>query len=183
MLTSLYENEKIQATFVETNESEVPIIAAVKQSLSNGNIFTVKDASIDSGVVPSIAAASSPDGERGVDTRPRFLDPLSGHHCLVDSGSAITAVEAGPNDVVRPELALIAANGTLIECYGYKNIDIQMGRKKYSIRAAIAKIKGTIIGWDLAPGKSRNELPGKSRNELPGKSRSELHGKCRNESN
>ena len=150
MYSSLYEDQEIQTKFVETNESEVPIIAAVKQSQPNGNISKVKD-EIDSGmeIVPSIAAASHPEGDQGVDTRPRFLNPLSGHHCLVDSGSAITAIEAGPNDVVRPELALVAANGTLIECYGYKTIQIQMGRKKYDIKAAIAKIKGTIIGWDF----------------------------------
>ena len=143
MYSSLYENQEIQARFIETNESEIPIIAAVKQSQPNGNISKVKDESKDSGVeiIPSIAAASHAEGYQGTDTRPRFLNPLTGHHCLVDSGSAITAIEAGPDDVVRPELALVAANGTLIECYGYKVIDIQIGRKSYAIKAAIAKIK------------------------------------------
>ena len=97
--------------------------------------------------IPSIDAANF--SKEGLDALPRFTDPLSGSHCLVDSGSAVTAVEPGPEDVVRPDLALIAANGTLIDCFGYKVIDIQIGRKKYQIKAAIANIKGIIIGWDF----------------------------------
>ena len=85
----------------------------------------------------------------GVDARPRFFDPKSGHFCLVDSGSAVTAIEPGPDDVVRPDLALVAANGTIIECYGHKTIEIKMGRKTYYMKAAIANIEGIILGWDF----------------------------------
>ena len=96
-----------------------------------------------------MAAAEWPEGQDGLDSRPRFIDPKSGKSCLVDSGSAITAIEAGPDDVPQPNLALIAANGTLIECCGYKTITIQLGRKQYEIKAAIARIQGMILGWDF----------------------------------
>ena len=38
----------------------------------------------------------------------------------IDTGAVVTVVAPGPNDIVRPDLALKAANGSLIECYGYK---------------------------------------------------------------
>ena len=97
----------------------------------------------------SIAASQWPEGQKGFDTRPRFWDPLTGTHCLVDTGSAICAVPAGPDDVPDPALALMAANGTVIECCGYKKVKVQIGRKQYELQAAIAKIKDTIIGWDF----------------------------------
>ena len=52
------------------------------------------------------------------------MDGISNAYCLVDTGSAITAVAAGPSDIVNPDLALVAANGTVIDCCGHKKIDI-----------------------------------------------------------
>ena len=132
-----------------------PIIASIKQSRnSNVSIKVVGTLSatpkVKSGspavpeIMPSLAAAQWSPGHKGLDTRPRLHDSLTNSFCLVDSGSAITAVAAGPNDVVNPKLSLVAANGTLIECCGYKEISIKMGRKTYSMTAAIAKIEETI---------------------------------------
>ena len=96
--------------------------------------------------LPAVIAANWPDGQLGLDTRPRFLEGISKKFCLVDSGSAITAVAAGPDDSVIPSLSLIAANGSKIECCGYKEINIRINRKTYKMVAAIAKIEDTIIG-------------------------------------
>ena len=165
MYDNLYSIKQIHTPFYHTNESEVPSIASVKWCPSNkqklhetfqnqirAEIEKVAEynplVSIPE-ILPSVAASEWPDGHQGFDTRPRFLDPLSGNHCLIDSGSAITAIAAGPDDKVRPDLALVAANGTLIECCGYKKVTFQIGRKQYEITAAIAKIKDTIIGWDF----------------------------------
>ena len=100
-------------------------------------------------VLSAVAASQWPQGQKGYDTRPRFFDPLSQKFCLVDTGSAICAVAAGPEDVPNPDLALVAANGTLIECCGYKEMEVQIGRKRYKFKAAIAKVQDTIIGWDF----------------------------------
>ena len=99
--------------------------------------------------LPAVIAANCPDGQLGLDTRPRFLEGISKKFCLVDSGSAIIAVAAGPDDSVIPSLSLIAANGSKIECCGYKEINIRINRKTYKMVAAIAKIEDTIIGWDF----------------------------------
>ena len=115
-------------------------IASIKQSHSSNKEIEKTEVEI----IPSLAASCWPEGFKGLDARPRFLEGLTKQYCLVDSGSAITAVAPLPGDTVKPELALIAANGTRIECYGYRQIDIQINRKKYSIRAAIAKVEETI---------------------------------------
>ena len=155
MYNALYENEN-----TDNFNSKPPIIASIKRSRhSNVSISIVDSFSslqkvnsrtyVPPAVMPSVAAAQWTPGFKGLDTRPRLHDNLSKKFCLVDSGSAITAVAAGPNDTVNPHLSLVAANGTLIECCGYKEIEIKMGRKSYTIRAAIAKIEETILGWDF----------------------------------
>ena len=121
---SLYEGQEIHQPFYTKTYSEVPIIASIKPSHidSNGFIFTkkVKGDKIVPEVVPALDASEWPDGFKGLDVRPRFFDPISQEYCLVDTGAVVTVVAPGPNDIVRPDLALKAANGSLIECYGYK---------------------------------------------------------------
>ena len=146
MYTSLYENEEIEPKLYFSNSKEIPSIASIKQRQFSNVKFSVNTPLVTEQNLPAVAAAEWPEGQDGLDSRPRFIDPKSGKSCLVDSGSAITAIEAGPEDVPQPNLALIAANGTLIECCGYKTITIQLGRKKYQIKAAIARIQGMILG-------------------------------------
>ena len=67
----------------------------------------------------------------------------------MDSGAAVTAIPPEPGDVHKPELALKAANNTRIKCYGFKILDIQIGRKRYAIQAAIADVNQPIIGFDF----------------------------------
>ena len=113
-------------------------IASIKQSHFSNRKHTEVE------ILPSLAASRWPEGFKGLDARPRFVEGLTNQHCLVDSGSAITAVAPIPGDTVKPELALIAANGTRIECYGYRQIEIQINRKKYPITAAIAQVDETF---------------------------------------
>ena len=70
-------------------------------------------------------AAAWPVGHK-IDIRPRVTDTISQKKCLVDSGSAITAIAAGPDDVVNPALALAAANGSLIRTFGTRNIKLML---------------------------------------------------------
>ena len=88
-------------------------------------------------------------GYKGLDCRPRLLGALDQADCLVDTGSAVTAVIAGPEDVVDPNLALLAANGSLIECCGYKEVAFKINRKTYKMWVTVAKIQDNIIGWDF----------------------------------
>ena len=60
--------------------------------------------------LPACDPLEWPDGQFGYDTRPRFIDSLTNEACLVDTVSAITAIKAGPDDEVKPELGLVAAN-------------------------------------------------------------------------
>ena len=111
MYQNLYENEQIHATFYTTNSNEVPVVSSIRQSLKSESLANTCSSSLNYEVIPSVDAVKMPIDN--VDARPRFLDTLSGQYCLVDSGSAVTAVEPGPQDVVNPDLALIAANGVL----------------------------------------------------------------------
>ena len=86
---------------------------------------------------------------KGLDMRPRVFDKITKTHILVDSGSAITAVPAGPDDVVNPAMHLRTVSGQRIDCCGKKTISVQFGRKRYHIEAVVAKINSTILGWDF----------------------------------
>ena len=63
-------------------------------------------------------------GFKKKDMRPRILEKRSGKHYLVDSGSAISVVPAGPDDVVDPSLHLLTVSGQRVECCGKKEVEI-----------------------------------------------------------
>ena len=88
-------------------------------------------------------------GSGGVDMRPHVWDPGLKEFLLCDSGSQITACKPDPGDKPVPGFFLKAVNGSKIECYGYKNLDIKIGRKTYPFRAIKANIASNIIGWDF----------------------------------
>ena len=81
--------------------------------------------------------------------RPRVFDKMTKSYLLVDSGSAVTVVAAGPDDVVQPGMYLQAVNGQRVDCCGKRKIAVQLGRKRFEFEAVVAKIKSTIIGWDF----------------------------------
>ena len=143
---------EIQNPFSELDQEVPPVISSVRWSHSQSNALfhekleSAKDKIPE--ILPPLVAAAWPAGHK-VDIRPRVTDKISKQKCLVDSGSAITAIAAGPDDIVNPSLALAAANGSLIECCGYKTVTFRFGRKSYEIKAAIAKIEDTILGWDF----------------------------------
>ena len=89
------------------------------------------------------------DGCNGVDIRPHFLDKITKTFYLLDTGSFVTSTPKAEGDVLRPDLALRAANNSAIPCYGYREIELQINRKKYSIQAAITDIAKPIIGFDF----------------------------------
>ena len=94
-------------------------------------------------------AVHHPEGAQGVDFRPHLWDDASKSFCLVDTGSQVTVWPVEPGDQVDPNLRLKAVNGSKIECFGYKDIEIKIGRKDYGFRAIKAKIDTPVIGWDF----------------------------------
>ena len=95
------------------------------------------------------SAVNHERGEMGVDFRPHIYDPVLKEYLLCDSGSQITAIPPEPGDRVVPGLVLKAVNGSKIECYGYKEISVKIGRKSYPFKAIKAKVDATVLGWDF----------------------------------
>ena len=89
----------------------------------------------------SAAEASSwPKGKMGVDIRPHLWDNKSKLNWLCDSGSQITALPPEPGDQPAPNMFLKAVNGTKLQCYGFKDVKIQVGRKQYKFKAIKADV-------------------------------------------
>ena len=87
-------------------------------------------------------------GHQGVDIRPHFVTK-EGQEILIDSGSQICAWPADPGDQIDPNIRLKAVNGNQIQCFGYKDIVVKIGRKPYKFKAIKANVPGPIIGWDF----------------------------------
>ena len=84
-----------------------------------------------------------------VDFRPHIYDPLSKQFCLADSGSQVTAWPPDPGDREDPSLRLRAVNNTHMKCYGFKQIEIRIGRKSYKFKAIKSEVDTPVIGWDF----------------------------------
>ena len=84
-----------------------------------------------------------------MDIRPHFLDKITKTYYLLDTGSFVTSTPRAEGDALRPDLALQAANNSHIPCYGYREIELQINRKKFKIQAAITDIAKPIIGFDF----------------------------------
>ena len=113
----------------------------VPVSLHPSLVSEVKSSEVEAG--PEIKSAEP------VDIRPHIYDPVMKKYILCDSGSQVGAFPPDPGDKLMPELFLKAANGTKIACYGYKNVDIKIGRKNYPFRIIKAQVESPIIGWDF----------------------------------
>ena len=96
---------EIQNPFSELDQEVPPVISSVRWSHSQSNaLFHEKLESAKNEIpeiLPPLVAAAWPAGHK-VDIRPRVTDKISKQKCLVDSGSAITAIAAGPDDIVNP---------------------------------------------------------------------------------
>ena len=83
------------------------------------------------------------------DMRPHLYDGVTQQRLLLDSGSMVTAYPPDPGDKVVPEMKLRAVNGSILKCYGYKDVQVQINRKKYPMRAIKTEVQNPIIGWDF----------------------------------
>ena len=74
---------------------------------------------------------------------------MTDQYLLIDSGSQCTAFPPDPGDREVEDTCLRAVNGTRIKCYGFKNIQIKIGRKTYDFRAIKADVESPVLGWDF----------------------------------
>ena len=99
--------------------------------------------------LPHIDALHHKPGEAGMDLRPHVYDAVLKQYILIDSGGQVSAFPPEPGDVPDPKLRLKAANGTRIQCYGFKDIEIRIGRKTYPFQIIKADVESPILGWDF----------------------------------
>ena len=86
-------------------------------------------------------------GRQGVDLRPHLL--YKGHFHLCDTGSQVTAWPPDPGDQVDPSIRLKAINGTKLKCFGFKKVEVKIGRKTYGFQAVKAEVDSPVIGADF----------------------------------
>ena len=94
-------------------------------------------------------AINHQSGHLGVDIRPHLFDSVLKQHVLCDSGSQITAWPPDPGDSPLPNTFLKAVNGSKLNCYGYKQVSVKIGRKEYHFQAIKADVQSPILGWDF----------------------------------
>ena len=99
-------------------------------------------------IVPTIEAVNMLTAGR-VDLRPRLVDSSTGEARLLDSGAQISATRRRPEDKIDTSVNLVAVNGSKINTYGVRNLEIKIGRKQYSIPAVICDVRQDILGADF----------------------------------
>ena len=88
-------------------------------------------------------------GHRNCDIRPRLIDKKSGEARLLDSGSQITVTKKRPGDKIDNSIRLVAVNGTKIDTFGIREIEVKLGRKTYPMPAIICDVQQDILGMDF----------------------------------
>ena len=125
--------------------------AAVAEALEPVSAFdpSARENDIPFEELSAARALSHEGGKLGVDFRPHLFDKNVNSHILCDSGSQICAWPPDPGDKPVQGTHLRAVNGTKINCYGYKQIAIKIGRKEYRFQAIKSDVKTPILGWDF----------------------------------
>ena len=100
-------------------------------------------------VLKAVDALGWSKGHRNCDIRPRLVDKVTGEVRLLDSGSQISVTKRRPEDKVDNSIRLIAVNGSKIETFGVRNIDVKLGRKLCTIPAIICEVQQDILGMDF----------------------------------
>ena len=90
--------------------------------------------------LPAFQAMGWESGRQGVDLRPHLWDPKENRFMLVDSGSQCCAWPPDPGDKPDPSMSLKAVNGTKLQCYGLKDVEIKLGRKAYKMKVIKADV-------------------------------------------
>ena len=153
----LYDDQKlpeIQSNHVFSNEAsevlpaercqEGPVVSAIEEVVES-------EEEIDWNEIPSALCAAEVQtwSNDKVDFRPHLYDPQLDQFILVDSGSQCSAWPPDPGDQVDSSLVLKAVNHTRMKCFGYKEIEVKIGRKTYRYRVIKSEVDSPILGWDF----------------------------------
>ena len=77
------------------------------------------------------------------------MDKSTGTARLIDFGSQVTTTSKSQSDKKDLNSRLLAVNGSKIDTYGVKEIEIKIGRKKYTVQAIICDMDQDILGMDF----------------------------------
>ena len=144
---------------LEDNEAESceSFVAGQCPKNSEGTFETasieIASASVEKVVPPPTEFYTALEAEKmkGVDwdMRPHVFDKMTKNYLLLDTGAQCSAYPPDPGDKPDPKLTLKAVNGSKMKCYGFKEVDVQINRKKYRIKVVKTDVKTPILGWDF----------------------------------
>ena len=86
---------------------------------------------------------------RNVDIRPRLVDKATGLARLIDSGSQISVTAKRSEDKIDNSVKLVAVNGSRIDTFGVRDIEVKINRKSYKVSAVICDVDQDILGMDF----------------------------------
>ena len=88
-------------------------------------------------------------GANGQDCRPKIFDNITQTYQMFDTGAMTSCVPKEPTDKVNNNFVLKTADGKPMQTYGYRRLNLRLGRKEYAVNAIITDVKQPIIGMDL----------------------------------
>ena len=116
---------------------------------SNAEITIGSIEKFESEVIPTIEAVKMWTEGRNFDLRPRLVDSATGEARLLDSGAQISATKRRPGDKLDTSVNLVAVNGSKINSYGVRELEVKINRKMYRISAMICDVNQDILGADF----------------------------------
>ena len=133
---NLYQDRPESSSFMQSRLSQISQVQAEISSIRIQSDSGLPDLPL--GVeIPAVDAVGWKNGHRAVDIRPRLVDKSTKVARLIDTGAQLSATVRLPGDQVDNSVRLIAVNGSKIQTYGTRNIELKIGRKSYSIEAMI----------------------------------------------
>ena len=138
VLDNLYsgDNAKIHENVLYSNHDSLS--SSIKHSLDQESSRTTQTYSVFSSCqsdpftpcnYSAYEASLHVDGQDNYDIRPRIRDGNTNKLTLLDSGSQVSLVEAGPEDKLDPSIRLESVGGDLLPCYGRTALSIQIGSR------------------------------------------------------
>ena len=121
----------------------------VKRELASVASFDPRPHASPPDSLPAFQAVEWEIGAMGVDIRPHVFEPVMGKWLLCDSGSQVSAFPPEPGDVEVKGTSLKAVNGSQIKCFGFKDVEIKIGRKTYKFKVIKADVSTPVLGWDF----------------------------------
>lgn len=101
------------------------------------------------GSLISAVQAKAWNNSKHSDIRPRLYDTGSKVYKLIDTGSMISTTAKKPEDKLNPNMVLQAVNNSPMKTYGFRKVDVKIGRKTYQVEAVVVDLGQEILGMDF----------------------------------